>query len=86
VNDGKPAADGLRQTVLAALLDVAPDVDPAALNPAQAFREQFDFDSMDYLNFVTALHKSLGVDIPETDYPQLASLDAAERYLESKLG
>ena len=76
----------LRQATIDALLEVAPDVDPAALDAARTFRDQFDFDSMDTLNFVVALHHRLGIDIPETDYPELLSLDGAVRYLEAHLG
>jgi acyl carrier protein len=76
-----PSPENLRVTVLQALTDVAPDIDPRVLEPALPFREQFDFDSMDHLNFVTGLHRALGVDVPEADYPQLASLDGCVRYL-----
>jgi acyl carrier protein len=76
-----PSAETLRTTVLEALTAVAPDVDPSVLDPALAFRDQFDFDSMDHLNFVIGLHRALGVDVPETDYPQLGSLDGCVRYL-----
>lgn len=76
----------LRATVLEALLDVAPDVDAATLDPAAPFRAQFDFDSMDHLNFVIGLHRKLGVDVPETDYVELASLDGCVRYLSRALG
>lgn len=72
----------LKQAVLDALADVAPDVDTSRLDPAGSFRDQFDFDSMDMLNFVTALHRNLGVDVPDVDYPQLASVDGAVAYLE----
>ena len=71
----------LRATILDALLSVAPDVDPSMLDPAREFREQFDFDSMDYLSFATALHARLGVDVPEAKYPKLASLDGCVRYV-----
>lgn len=79
------SADTLRKTALEALLDVAPDIDPGTLDPAQPFRDQFDFDSMDQLNFVVGLHRALGVDVPETDYPQLTSLDGCVRYLTKAL-
>jgi acyl carrier protein len=75
------SAETLRATALEALLGVAPDVDATAIDPATPFREQFDFDSMDHLNFVIALHRSLGVDVPEADYPQLATLDGCVDYL-----
>jgi acyl carrier protein len=76
----------LRRTVVDALLEVAPDVDSVGLDAKAPFRDQFDFDSMDTLNFVTALHERLGVDVPETDYPQLASLESAVRYLAAHVG
>ena len=77
--------ESLRSTVVEALLDVAPDVDAATLDAATPFRDQFDFDSMDQLNFVVGLHRRLGVDVPEVDYPQLATLDGCVAYLERAL-
>jgi acyl carrier protein len=78
--------DALRATVVEALLDVAPDVDAATLDAATPFRDQFDFDSMDQLNFVVGLHRRLGVDVPEADYPQLATLDGCVAYMRRALG
>jgi acyl carrier protein len=75
----------LRAAILEALLDVAPDVDAAALDAARPFRDQFDFDSMDQLNFVVGLHRRLGVDVPESDYPRLATLDGCVAYLSGAL-
>ena len=49
----------------------------SSLKPDVGFREQLDIDSMDFLNFVIALHKELHVEIPEKDYPKLATLQAA---------
>ena len=40
---------------------------------------------MDFLNFITALHKRLGAAIPEADYPKLFTIDDAVDYLASKL-
>ena len=77
--------DELRATILDSLLSVAPDVDAATLDPRREFREQFDFDSMDYLSFATALHARLGVDVPEVDYPQLGTLDGCVRYVAAAL-
>jgi len=73
--------DELSQRVLALLTEVAPDVDPAGVIPGVAFRDQFDFDSMDTLNFAIALHRELGVEVPEADYGQLSSLEKCVAYL-----
>lgn len=78
--------DEIRQAVLQALTSVAPEVDPQALRPDDVFRREFDLDSMDFLNFVIALHKGLGVDVPEADYGKLETLSWATEYLAGRLG
>lgn len=76
--------DQIRATVLRVLCAIAPEADPEHLDPDVTFREQLDIDSMDLLNFVIALHKELGVEIPERDYPKLASLQGCVDYLTSR--
>lgn len=76
--------ENLRKTVLRVLTDVAPDIEPGEVDPEKNFRDQFDFDSMDFLNFAIGLHEALGVDIPETDYPLLSSLNGTVRYLKKR--
>lgn len=63
---------------------IAPEVDFAGIEPDADLREQVDIDSMDFLNLVTALHVRLGIDIPEADYPRLATLRSAMAYLEQR--
>ena len=78
-------AHDVEQRVLQIFLDIAPDVDPAILNRDVAFRDQFDFDSMDTLNFAIALHQAFGIDVPETEYRELASLNKAVAYVQRQL-
>ena len=75
----------LAARVLQLVTEIAPDVDPATVLPGIDFRDQFDFDSMDTLNFAIALNRELGVDVPEADYSQLASLDKCVAYLMARL-
>lgn len=76
-------ADEIRATVLRLLRNVAPEADPAQLQPNVSLREQLDVDSMDLLNFVIALHKEFCVEIPERDYPKLMTVDGCVKYLEA---
>jgi acyl carrier protein len=73
--------DQVRAITLSTLGTIAPEADLATLAPDIPFREQLDLDSMDLLNFVIALHSALDVDIPEADYPKLATLDGCVDYL-----
>ena len=66
--------------------NIAPEMDLQQLDPAADLRDALDIDSMDFLNFVIALHHRLGVDIPELDYPKLATFEGAVTYLKPKLG
>jgi len=65
--------------------NIAPEIDLRKLDPSADLREALDIDSMDFLNFVIALHRRLGVDIAELDYPKLVTLNGAVTYLEPKV-
>lgn len=73
--------DEIRATVLRTLGEIAPEADLSPLEGDVSFRDQLDVDSMDLLNFVIALHATLHVEIPEADYPKLATLDGCVDYL-----
>lgn len=75
----------LKDVVLRHLIHVAPEADPDALEPGVPFRDQYDLDSMDTLNLVIGICEELGIDIPEADYPRLATLEEAVSYLRSRL-
>lgn len=73
--------DAIRTLALDLLGSIAPEADFATLGDDEELREVLDLDSMDFLNFVAALHKATGVDIPEADYRQLFTLAGVQRYL-----
>ena len=74
----------IRATVLEVLTQIAPEADPASIEPGVNLRDQLDIDSMDFLNFLIALDKQLHVEIPERDYGQLTTLDACVDYLAAR--
>ncbi|HXZ54007.1 MAG TPA: acyl carrier protein [Burkholderiales bacterium] len=76
---------GIRDVIFGTLRAIAPEVDPAALVPDQPLRDQVDLDSMDWLNFLVGLHQALKVDIPESDYRKLYTLDHLMAYLRDRL-
>jgi acyl carrier protein len=76
--------DQTRQGVLRLLGDIAPEADLPSLDPEARIRDQLDIDSMDALNFLISIHEEFGVDIPEADYPRLATINAIVDYLGKK--
>lgn len=73
--------DEIRSTVLRVIGEIAPEADAARIDPEAPLRDQLDLDSMDVLNIMIGLHEALQVDIPETDYPKLGTLNRAIAYL-----
>jgi acyl carrier protein len=72
----------IRDVVLDILSNIAPDEDLSGLKDEVSFREQMSLDSMDFLDIVMELRKRYRVQIPESDYPQLASMASTVNYLE----
>ena len=79
------SAIDIRKVIQEELNNIAPEADIASVDPVADLREAIDIDSMDFLNFVIAIHHRLGVDIPEIDYPKLVTLAGTVAYLEAKL-
>lgn len=75
----------IEQHILAALGRVAPEIDPRTVRRDVGFRDQFDLDSVDLLNFMIALHDEVGVEVPEADYQKIATLNGAVDYLDARL-
>jgi acyl carrier protein len=75
----------IREAILQILCDIAPDEDLSGLDPDVPFRDQLDMDSMDFLDIVMELRKRYRVQIPEQDYPALASMTSTVEYLEPRM-
>jgi len=71
------------------ILDIIQDIDDEAdlenLKPDEALRDQLDLDSMDFLDIVMELRKRYKIQIPEADYPELATLQSCINYLMPRL-
>ena len=60
---------------------IAPEVDLDTVDPTAMLQDEVDLDSINFLDFVAGLHDRTGIDIPERDYPEIATLDGCRRYL-----
>ena len=71
----------IREILLEILARIVPDEDLSSLKDDVPFREQIELDSMDFLDIVMELRKQYRIQIPEEDYPNLATMGGAVTYL-----
>ena len=81
-----PTRDELRGTLADILAGIAPEASLDGIDADGPFREELDIDSMDFLNIVVALKSRLGVEIPESDYGKVATLNQLLDWLGRRLG
>jgi acyl carrier protein len=74
----------IQDLILRIIGQIAPEAELGHLLPGKRFRDQFGFDSVDFLNFALALQEELKIHIPEEDFPALATLDGCISYLTTK--
>ena len=63
------------------LADIAPEADVEGLTLDAPLQDAVDLDSVDLLNLVAAIYEATGVDIPERDYPVIATLGRCVDYV-----
>lgn len=76
--------DEIRETVRAVIESIAPGVDLGRVRADRPLREQVGLDSLDWLNLLDAFAERLSIEVPESDYDRLETLDAAVDYLASR--
>jgi acyl carrier protein len=73
-----------KKLVIDIIADIAPDEDLSTIKPEVRLRDQLQLDSMDFLDIVMELRKRHNIEVPETDYMHLASLESCAEYLTPK--
>lgn len=74
-----------RALIARCLRGIAPEADLDDADAGTSLAEELDLDSMDLMSLYTAIHDETGLELPESDYDQLSTLDGAVAYLVSRL-
>lgn len=73
--------EDIRKAVFSALHEIVPEADLDTLNSEVSLRGALDIDSVDFFRFIMKLRKELNIDVPETDYAKLSTLNSCVEYL-----
>ena len=74
----------VREAVMNIIADIALDEDVTQIKDDLALRDQLDLDSMDFLDIVMELKKRHKIEVPQEDYPKLATMESCVDYLGPK--
>ena len=77
--------DDIQSIVLKIIAEIAPDEDLSDVAPEVRLRDQLELDSMDFLDIVMELRKRFGLEVPQEEYPELASMGSTVAYLTPRL-
>lgn len=75
----------LKALIFRLLGQIAPEADFSRLNPNRPIQSELDIDSFDFLNFLISLNEAIGVEVPEADYGQVATLNALVSYMMARM-
>jgi len=75
----------IKSVLVEIVAEIIPDEDLTNLKDDIPIREQVELDSMDFLDIIMELRKRYGIEVPEDDYMQLATLDSSVAYLEPRM-
>ena len=76
------STEEIRAGIVAELTAIAPEIEESDLSDTELLRDQVDLDSMDWLNFLVRLDKRFAVDIPESQYASLRTIDDLNAYID----
>jgi len=75
----------IKEVIFKILGQIAPEANLDELRSDDNIQKTLDIDSFDSLTFFTGINEELGVDIPEADYGQLATLEGIVSYLSARV-
>lgn len=65
----------IRSAIIEQILEIAPDIDEVDIIPDNNIQRSLEIDSFDFLKILTALNEILGIEVPESDYAKVDTLD-----------
>lgn len=75
--------DEIKSAIIKQILEIAPDIEKDEIEPNANIQRSLEIDSFDFLKILTALNEELGVEVPESEYAKVDTLEhMAEYFLE----
>jgi len=74
----------LKTIIIKEILEIAPDIEEDEIKPNENIQRSLEIDSFDFLKILTAMNEKVGVEVPETDYANVDTLEKMTEYFLNK--
>ncbi|MGA9045136.1 acyl carrier protein [Sulfuricurvum sp.] len=75
----------IKTAIIEQILEIAPEIDKADIIPDKNIQRSLEIDSFDFLKILTALNEVLGVEVPESDYTAVDTLEHMADYFAQRI-
>lgn len=75
----------IKTAIIEQILEIAPDIDEADIIPDKNIQRSLEIDSFDFLKILTALNEVLRVEVPESDYTKVDTLEHMMEYFAKRM-
>ncbi|SMP88679.1 acyl carrier protein [Epsilonproteobacteria bacterium SCGC AD-308-O04] len=77
--------DEIKNVIIKQILEIAPDITADEIAADANIQRSLEIDSFDFLKILTALNEELEVEVPESDYSEVATLEKMADYFLKRL-
>lgn len=74
----------IRDAIINAILEIAPEIEADEIEPDAHIQRSLEIDSFDFLKILTAMNETTGVEVPESDYGQVDTLEHMTEYFAAR--
>lgn len=77
--------EDIKQKIIEQIYEIAPEHEGETIPENENIQRSLEIDSFDFLNLLTALNDELGVEVPESDYGEVDTLEHMADYFAKRL-
>ncbi len=77
--------EDIKKTIIKEIVNIAPDIEEDEIEENENIQESLEIDSFDFLKILTALNEDLGVEVPESDYDKVKTVNKMVEYFAQRM-
>ncbi len=77
--------DEIKQKIIEQIYEIAPELEGETIPENENLQRSLEIDSFDFLSLLTALNDELDVEVPESDYSDVDTLEHMAAYFAERL-